>query len=203
MTKKVIILFLILLTLITGIYPFFMYFLEINFGIISTKDASLLTNYFWKFSFHTHIIFGAIALMVGWIQFSKIIQIKKKDVHKTIGKVYIISSLISAIASIFISFHATGGIIPFLGFILLGIIWFYSTFMGYFHIKSEEIELHQKMMIYSYACCFSGVTLRIWLPILLVFIDKFNTAYSIVAWLCWIPNLTVAYIITTNISQKD
>lgn len=180
-----------------------MYFLDINFGIISTKDASLLTNYFWKFSFHTHIIFGGIALSIGWTQFSKTFQIKKKNVHRTIGKVYIISALISAIASIFISFYATGGIIPFLGFILLGIIWFYSTFMGYFYIKSEEIELHQKMMIYSYACCFSGVTLRIWLPILLVFIDKFNTAYSIVAWLSWIPNVIIAYIINNKLSQRE
>lgn len=203
MTKKIIITSFILLAVITGAYPFIMYFLDIDPGIIYSKEIALLTNYFWKFSFHTHIIFGGIALLIGWIQFSKTIQTKKKNVHRTIGKVYIISALISAIAGIFISFYATGGIIPFMGFILLGIIWFFSTFMGYFHIKSEEIELHQKMMIYSYACCFSGVTLRIWLPILLIFIHKFNTAYSIVAWLCWIPNLTVAYIITTNLSQKE
>ncbi|WP_445737599.1 DUF2306 domain-containing protein [Mariniflexile sp.] len=113
------------------------------------------------------------------------------------------SALISAFSGICISFYATGGTISFIGFILLGIIWFYSTIMGFFYIKSEEFELHQKMMIYSYATCFFGVTLRIWLPLLLIIINEFNTAYAIVAWLCWVPNLTFAYLITQKIEEKE
>ena len=32
-------------------------------------------------------------------------------------------------------------------------------------------------------------------------INEFNIAYAIVAWLCWIPNLTIAYIITQKIER--
>ena len=50
-------------------------------------------------------------------------------------------------------------------------------------------------MIYSYAACFAAVTLRIWLPLLIVSLGDFITAYRIVAWLCWVPNLMVAYFL--------
>ena len=54
------------------------------------------------------------------------------------------------------------------------------------------------MMIYSYAACFAAVTLRIWLPILTSILGEFLSAYRIVAWLCWVPNLIVAYIISNT-----
>jgi len=49
-------------------------------------------------------------------------------------------------------------------------------------------------MIYSYAECFAAVTLRIWLPLLTLVLGEFLTAYRIVAWLCWVPNILFAYI---------
>ena len=54
-------------------------------------------------------------------------------------------------------------------------------------------------MIYSYAACFAGAALRIWLPILIAFFGDFIVAYKIVAWLCWVPNLVVANIIIRRI----
>lgn len=63
--------------------------------------------------------------------------------------------------------------------------------------------MHQKMMIYSYAACFAGVTLRVWLPLLTLIFGDFVKAYILVAWLCWIPNLMVAYLINRKLeSQK-
>ena len=48
-------------------------------------------------------------------------------------------------------------------------------------------------MIYSYAACFGAVTLRIWLPLLILLLGSFEPAYRIVAWLAWVPNLIFAY----------
>ena len=63
---------------------------------------------------------------------------------------------------------------------------------------------HQKMMIYSYAACFAAVTLRIYLPILSILFHDFIKAYILVAWLCWIPNIIVAYFLVQQIQhQKD
>ncbi len=51
------------------------------------------------------------------------------------------------------------------------------------------------MMTYSYAACLAAVTLRLWLPILVPVLGNFVDAYVIVAWLSWVPNLMVAYLI--------
>ena len=48
-------------------------------------------------------------------------------------------------------------------------------------------------MMRSYACIFGAVTLRIWLPMLIVAHGgKFLPAYRWVAWLAWVPNLAFA-----------
>jgi hypothetical protein len=45
-------------------------------------------------------------------------------------------------------------------------------------------------MIRSYALTFAAVTLRIWLPLFQNgFGMEFISAYVIIAWLCWVPNL--------------
>ncbi|MFD2287855.1 DUF2306 domain-containing protein [Pedobacter petrophilus] len=109
------------------------------------------------------------------------------------GKIYIISVLLSALTGFYIAFYATGGIAAALGFMSLSIIWFYTTLMGYLNIMKGKWIQHQKMMIYSYASCFAAVTLRLWLPILNIVVGNFETAYLIVAWWCRIPNLIIAY----------
>ena len=103
---------------------------------------------------------------------------------------------------IYIGFFATGGLVSSLGFICLGVIWFYTTLMAYIHIKNKRINQHQQMMIYSYAACFAAVTLRIWLPLLILTFGDFITAYKIVAWLCWIPNIIIANLIVRRFVQE-
>lgn len=184
-----------LLAMIIGLYPLLYFFLESKFGLLSSKSDELLNNLFWKIGFYSHIVLGGLALLIGWIQFSPGFRDGNLKLHKNIGKAYVISALISSLAGLYIGFYATGGLITSLGFISLASIWFYTTLIAYVSIKNGQIEQHQKMMIYSYAACFSAVTLRIWLPILIMFIGNFGSAYAIVAWLCWIPNLLVAHLL--------
>ena len=136
--------------------------------------------------------------MIGWLQFNPKLRITYILLHRTIGKVYIISVLISGICGLYIALFATGGIISKLGFFTLGIIWLSTTIIGFKAIKKGNIELHEKFMIFSYAACFAAVTLRIWLPILTSVMDEFIGAYRIVAWLCWVPNIIFAYYLTNN-----
>jgi len=58
------------------------------------------------------------------------------------------------------------------------------------------------MMIYSYAACFAAVTLRIWLPFLTMAFHDFNTGYRIVAFLCWVPNMIVAWFIVQRLRRQ-
>lgn len=182
--------------IIVGLYPA-IYFIvqERTFGLLSTKSSELLANTLWNIGFYTHIIFGGIALLVGWMQFNKKLLQKKSSLHRFIGKIYVVSVLLSALAGIGIGFTATGGWIASVGFIGLGTVWFTTTWQAYVKIRALQIEAHRRLMVYSYAACFAAVTLRIWLPLLMIILGDYIVAYIVVSWLCWVPNLIVAYYI--------
>lgn len=200
MAKKGLWIVLALLAIVIGLYPGIYFFVDREFGLLKQKPGWLLADTFWNIGFYIHIISGGIALLTGWTQFSAKIRAKKPVLHRQIGKVYVIAVMLGSLAGIGIGFFATGGIIAATGFICLGITWFYTTVKAYQHIKNKQITAHQKMMTYSYAACFAAVTLRIWLPLLTMMLSgNFITAYLIVAWLCWVPNLIVAKLITRRL----
>ncbi len=188
------ILFALFATLV-ALYPAIYFIIDRKFGLLQSKSEIILTSIFWNAGFYTHIILGGLALLIGWTQFNERFRINKMSLHRKIGQLYVIFSLLSATASLYIALYATGGIITTIGFISLGVIWFYTTYTAYIHVRNKRIASHQKMMIYSYAACFAAVTLRIWLPLLAMLFQDFTTAYRIVAYLCWIPNLIIAYFI--------
>ena len=193
MTKKRLWVLFAALSTLTGLYPILYLLVDRRFGLLSTKSEALLANTAWNIGFYTHIFLAGLALLVGWAQFSSKWRHRNPIWHRRIGKVYVVSALPSAVAGIGIGWFATGGIVAAAGFIVLGLIWFYTTLKAYLHIKNGQVEQHQKMMTYSYAACFAGVALRLWLPILSLLFGNFITAYIIVAWLCWVPNLFVAH----------
>ncbi|MBP9084342.1 MAG: DUF2306 domain-containing protein [Bacteroidia bacterium] len=196
MVKKAIRILLVVFAIFVGLYPVLYFVLDRKFALLATKSDTLLINPFWNIGFYAHIIAGGLALLIGWIQFNASIRRINPAFHKLMGKIYIIAVLFSSTSAFYIGFFATGGPVASMGFILLAIFWFVTTIMAYYNIRNGQIEAHKKLMIYSYAACFAAVTLRIWFPLLMLLIDDYNTAYVIVAWLCWVPNLFVAHVIT-------
>ncbi|MDF0706714.1 MAG: DUF2306 domain-containing protein [Bacteroidota bacterium] len=177
-----------------GLYPLVYLFASSDFGLLQSKSSDLLSDTIWKIAFYGHIAFGGLALIVGWSQFIKKLRTQRLQLHKNLGKVYVVSVLASGACSIYLGFYATGGLISSLGFISLGVIWLFTTLRAYLAIKKRDISLHQGMMVYSYAACFAAVTLRIWLPTLTIVLGEFLLAYKIVAWLCWVPNIIFAHL---------
>ncbi|GAB4107821.1 hypothetical protein GCM10028791_02680 [Echinicola sediminis] len=166
---------------------------DTEIGLLGTKAPGLLADFFWNLGFYIHIVFGGIALLVGWVQFNQRLRNRYLSLHRTIGRFYVVSALLGALAGFYLGFHATGFWLTSLGFILLGTVWFVSTFMAYLFILRKKLVQHQRMMTYSYAACWAAVTLRIWLPLLNLIFADFVVAYTLVAWLCWVPNLVVAW----------
>jgi hypothetical protein len=87
---------------------------------------------------------------------------------------------------------AYGGMISELGFTALAILWLYSGYRAYKHIRNKELEQHRQWMIRNYALTFAGVMLRVWVPLSDAMGIDFLFAYRTIAWLCWVPNLLVA-----------
>lgn len=187
-----------ILSTLVGLYPIIYFLNDRRFGLLTSKSVELLNDNLWSIAFYGHIILGGLALLIGWLQFSNTLRVKKTELHRILGKIYVISVLISGICGLFIALNATGGIISILGFFTLGLTWLTTTILGFKAIKKGNIKSHEKFMIFSYAACFAAVTLRVWLPLLTIAIGEFNSAYRIVAWLCWVPNLIVAFLIVRN-----
>jgi uncharacterized membrane protein len=202
MTKQILKVLLVTLCLLVSLYPIKYFFGPINVGLLATKPAELLASYSWNAGFYGHITFGGLALLVGWVQFNKRLRNKYLKIHRIIGVIYCVAVLISSICGIFIAFYATGGFLTKLGFILLGLVWLCSTVYGFVSIRRGRLLEHQKFMLYSYSTCFAAVTLRLWLPILLMFIEDFIIAYTMVAWLCWVPNLVIAYLLNKRMLNQ-
>ena len=181
------------LAIIIGLYPLLYLAIDREFGLLASKSDELLSNVFWNIGFYGHILLGGLALLIGWVQFSKKLRNANLKRHRNVGKVYVISAFVSSVCAIYIGFYATGGLISSIGFISLGLVWLYTTAKAYLAIRNGDLHLHQGMMIYSYAACFAAVTLRIWLPLLVLAIGDFEVAYRYVAYLCWVPNMIFAF----------
>lgn len=183
------------LAIIFGLYPAIYFVIDRSFGLLSTKTNYVLNQPLWNVAFYFHIISAGIALLIGWSQFSDKIRTNKVKIHRLLGKIYVIASLFGALAGAYLSFYATAGLLSTFGFLSLAILWLVTTIWAYICIKNRNYLKHYQMMTLSYALCFAAVTLRIWLPILILIFGNFNTAYQIVAWLCWVPNLIFGYLL--------
>ena len=141
-------------------------------------------------------------MLSGWSQFIKSIRTKRIHIHRLLGKVYVLSVLISGIAGMYIAWHAEGGSIARWGFIFMDVAWLSTTIIAFKSIKAKDVVNHENWMIRSYAVCWAAVTLRLWIPLFMSFTSlEFIEAYRIIAWLSWVPNLMVAELIIKYIRK--
>ena len=189
--KKTLWFLLIISALAIGFYPAIYFFIDRKFGLLSTKSPELLGNVFWNIGFYTHILGGGIAMLVGWAQFISQWRKRYPALHRNLGKIYVITAILSGLAGYSIAFFATAGTVAAAGFVGLALVWLYTTWEAYSNIQKGRVEEHERLMLYSYAACFGAVTLRIWFPMLSAILKDFDLAYQWAAWLCWVPNLLV------------
>lgn len=149
--------------------------------------------------FYTHVYSSIFVLLAGFMAlfFSK----KKTVLHRFSGRIYVVVTLLlSSLSGVYMGVFANGGIVGKLSFVILGILWFYTTYRAYLEIRKRNIKSHQQWMWRSYALCFSAVTLRLW-KVILVYLFHPNPmdVYQIIAWLGWVPNLIlIEYLIKTK-----
>lgn len=188
-----------------GVYPVLYFLIDEKFGLLNAKSAELLESQIWWTAFYVHISFGAVALLTGWSQFSKRIRAKRVRLHRTLGKIYLIGVLFAGTAGFYLALNATGGVVAQFGFGAMAICWLATSSLAFVAIRKMQIVQHRTWMFRSYALTFAAVTLRLWLPIFdIAFGMGFNESYTIISWLCWVPNLFVAqYFIIRESRQTD
>ena len=138
-----------------------------------------------------HIGLAPVALAVMPFQFSTRLRLRRPALHRWLGRVYAVAILISGIAGLALAFHTSAGPVAGLGFGLLAVLWLAVTGQAVWLAMQRRIAEHRIWMIRSAALTFAAVTLRLYLPVLVVTMG-FDAGYVAVAWLCWMPNVIVA-----------
>lgn len=186
----------VLLAISIGLYPLAYLLFDMSNGLLAFKAAELKESLTWSIAFYVHISFGGISLISGFSQFIEKLRINKIKIHKLLGKIYMLSVFLSGTSAMYIAINATGGTISEMGFGSLAILWLFTTVMALKSVREQKIKAHQEWMIRSYALTFAAVTLRLWLPIVPVVLHlDFVSAYVIISWLCWVPNIIIAELI--------
>lgn len=194
---------IVLLIIGVGLYPFSFFFTDSAAGFMNFKKTEFELESFWVIVFYVHILLGGVALLTGWSQFSKKIRAKNIGLHRSLGKVYIVSILFSSIAGLYMAVLANGGIIAKIGFSGMSIAWMITTTIAYTSIRKRNIEQHRSWMIRSYAVTLAGVTFRLWLPLLLFgFNMNFILVYRIDSWVSWVLNLVIAEMIIRKVFSR-
>lgn len=145
----------------------------------------------WNLVLSAHIITASLAIVIGPFQFFKRLRNKRLQLHRNLGKIYVVSIFISGVTGIYLSYFAFGGIISKLGFFFLSIAWLFTTYLAYKHIRKKRIQKHERWMYRSYAVTFAAVTFRIWSAVIGYSLDNFEIGYTAAIWVSLIGNVAV------------
>lgn len=140
-----------------------------------------------------HIAGGMGALLAGPWQFSRRLRTRALNVHRWLGRLYLLSVGLGSIAGMAMAMVSMEGLATHLGFGILALLWFMTALQAYRVIRRGEIEVHQRWMMRNFALSLAAVTLRNEFPLMLFALHwSFHASYIMVSWLCWVPNLIVA-----------
>ena len=140
-----------------------------------------------------HIEGAMLAVILGPFQFLPRSRSRRfLNVHRWLGRTYLIAVLVGGLGGLYMAPLSYGGLTTHLGFASLGLLWLFSGWKAYRHIRRREIEPHREWMMRNYALTFAGVMLRLYMPLSVAMGLAFLPSYIVVAWLCWVPNLLVA-----------
>ena len=142
---------------------------------------------------YAHVFGSMFALVLGPFQFSSGLRSRNPRVHRWLGRLYLgVGVLIGGLAGLYMARLAFGGLTAKLGFSFLALFWLYTGFRAYYAIRGGMVADHRRWMIRNFSLTLAAVTLRVYLPLSQVTGIPFETAYPVIAWICWVPNIMVA-----------
>ncbi|HCM34981.1 MAG TPA: hypothetical protein DF603_12635 [Chryseobacterium sp.] len=172
--------------------------LDPNVSFLMIKQTEVQHRPEYLGFFYTHVYTSIFVLLSGFFAIIRK-DFGLKNLHRNMGKMYIFLVLIfSAPSGIYMGFFANGGIFSKVSFVILGFLWWFSTYKAYQLARQKRFTEHKQWMWRSFALTLSAITLRMW-KVIIVYLFHPNPmdVYQIIAWLGWIPNLLlIEYLIT-------
>jgi uncharacterized membrane protein YozB (DUF420 family) len=149
----------------------------------------------------THVAGGVIALLIGPFQFFSLIRKKYPQVHRTIGKDYLLCIVVSGVAATYLAIvhnllikhefvFATG----VLG---MALAWFLTAGLALWAVKQRNFVQHQEWMVRSYVLTSNFILFRLMFYGLLE-IESFpykDEVGGVTGWASWSVPLLIAEVI--------
>ncbi len=132
----------------------FHYYLNYNpagFSLYWTRRAILLV----------HITSGMVALLIGPFQFSRRLRQRNLQLHRMLGRTYLIAVLCGSLAGMALAVTTTFGVIWGFSLFCLALAWITCGAMAFYAIKQRQIAVHQEWMVRTYIVTFAFVMFRL------------------------------------------
>jgi uncharacterized membrane protein len=128
------------------------------FGYRSKRFGdSLFNNQLW---FVIHIVGGTCALFLGPFQFWTWFRNRYLRIHRIMGRVYVVGTLIAGLAALRLSSINSCEACRY-SMLLLSILLLFFTASAYYSIRNYNLESHKRFMIRSYVCALAFVFVRL------------------------------------------
>lgn len=161
-----------------------------RYFVLPTKDAHFSR---YIVPLRLHIAGGVGALLAGPWQFSAKLRARYLEFHRWLGRFYLLEVALGSIAGFAMALVSEEGLPTHLGFGILAVLWFFTGWQAYLNVRRGNITAHRQWMTRNFALTLAAVTLRNYMPLMLVALHwSFRQSYISVSWLCWVPNLLVA-----------
>lgn len=142
---------------------------------------------------YCHVFAASVALLLGPLQFSARLRHANVRLHRWTGGVYLgVGVLLGGLSALYLSQFAFGGPFAKVGFATSSLFWLYSGTCALLAVRRGAIAEHRQWMVRNFALAFGAITLRLYLAAFIAAGVDFATAYALVAWLCWLPNVLMA-----------
>ena len=163
------------------------------------------TPYFWSRAnwVFVHVVFGILALLIGPFQFVPAIRNRYLNVHRWMGRTYLVSTLIGAIAGLYMASTSQVNYTYKWGLISLALIWITTGAMAFMSIKNLNITQHREWMIRSYVVTFGFTVFRIMDNLLVNTIADQGDRLGLLSWICWVVPLLIAEVCIQSVKVKQ
>lgn len=153
-----------------------------------------------------HIITAVPPLVLGPFLFYRPLRDKRPAIHRLMGKIYVGMCLISALLVFPLALHNSPGTIAPLGFGVMTLVWFTTTFLAYGAAINKDFVAHRRWMIRSYAVTFAFVHVNLTYKLILPPYDTMSrdTIKALQSMASWQFNLLVMelYLCATSFAGR-
>lgn len=133
------------------VFHYYLNYDAAGFGPYWSKRAILLA----------HITCGMVALVIGPFQFSRRLRQRNIQLHRVLGRTYLIAVLCGSLAGIALAVTTTFGVIWGFSLFCLALAWITCGAMAFYAIKQRQVDVHREWMVRTYIVTFAFVMFRL------------------------------------------